>query len=217
MMRHGFSQLPVMTTDREVKGIITWESIATQLQVSEEKPTTVQSCMRPHVEVLESESLFHVIDLIVKHSYVLVRGADRTIAGIVTATDLSLQFRQLSEPFLLLGEIENHLRSLIDNKFTVDELQAAKNPEDADRAIESVADLTLGETIRLLESEANWLKIDVQFDRTIIIHDLNRVRSIRNDVMHFDPDGITEEDHQLLFDFVQFLHQVRRLHPSLRA
>lgn len=214
MMRHDFSQLPVMTTDREVKGVVTWASIATHLQVTSKKPLTVQECMKAHVEVSASESLFRVIDQIVEHSYVLVRGSDKTITGIVTATDLSLQFRQLSEPFLLLGEIENHLRSLIDGRFTAEELQGAKNPGDEDRAIESVADLTLGETIRLLESEENWRKIGVPLDRSVVIRDLNRVRIVRNDVMHFDPDGITPEDHTNLFEFVQFLHEVRRLRQA---
>ena len=170
--------------------------------------------MLPHVEVRQSESLFRVIDRIVEHSYVLVRGDENKISGIVTATDLSLQFRQLSEPFLLLGEIENHLRSLIDGKFTIDELLAARSPEDTDRSIETVADLTLGETIRLLELPENWEKIAVPLDRGVVIRDLNHVRRIRNDVMHFDPDGITLEDHTLLFEFVQFLHQVRRLRQS---
>jgi len=211
MMRHDFSQLPVMTTEREVKGIITWASIATRLQVDANKPQTVQACMIPHVEVPESESLFRVIDHIVEHSYVLVRGGNKTITGIVTATDLSSQFRQLSEPFLLLGEIENHLRSLIDNKFTADELRAAKDAGDEERAVESVADLTLGETIRLLESPQNWERIGVPLDRNVVIRDLHRVREIRNDVMHFDPDGISHEDHATLFAFVQFLHGVRRL------
>lgn len=211
MMRHDFSQLPVMTTEREVKGIVTWASIATRLQIDEEKPQTVQVCMVPHVEVPESESLFRVIDQIVEHSYVLVRGGDKTITGIVTATDLSSQFRQLSEPFLLLGEIENHLRSLIDNRFTADELRAAKDAGDVGRAVESVADLTLGEIIRLLESPENWGKIGVPLDRNVVIRDLHRVRGIRNDVMHFDPDGISPEDHATLFAFVQFLHDIRRL------
>jgi len=42
----------------------------------------------------------------VTHEYVLIRAADRRICGIVTTSDLGLQFLQLGEPFLLLGEIE---------------------------------------------------------------------------------------------------------------
>ncbi|WP_322103952.1 CBS domain-containing protein [Paraburkholderia sp. J41] len=212
MMLRDYSQLPVMTTEREVKGIVTWSSIAHHLQFDGERPVTVQACMQQAVEVPESASLFNVIGLIAEESYVLVRGSDKKITGIVTATDLNEQFQQLSEPFLLLGEIENHIRSLIDGKFTPDELKVLKDPADANRTVESVADLTLGESIRLLESEDNWKKIDVPLDRAVFTGELNEVRRIRNDVMHFDPDGITPEDHDTLRAFVRFLHQIGRLH-----
>lgn len=29
--------------------------------------------------------------------------------------------------------------------------------------------------------------------------------------MHFDPDGITEEDHKLLRHFLQFMHELREI------
>ncbi|ACO74642.1 CBS domain containing protein [Laribacter hongkongensis HLHK9] len=214
MMLNDFSQLPVMTNDRSVKGIITLSSIMNRQHFSSHDSLddlTVQDCMIDHVEVSETASLFSVIDKIVENSYVLVRSADNLISGIVTATDLSMQFRQLSEPFLLLAEIENHLRSLIDRRFTLVELEKAKNQNDDNRAILSVADLTLGEIVRLLEDNENWKKIGVPLDRPIIIEHLNKIRIIRNDVMHFDPDGITDEDHATLLAFVQFLHNICKL------
>lgn len=210
MLRHDFSQLPVMTNDRDVKGIVSWESIGSRLALGR-KIAFVRECMKAHHEVFSNDSLFRVIAQIVEHSYVLVRGEDRTITGIVTTTDLSLQFQQLSEPFLLLSEIENHVRLLIDGRFTADELALAKDSADADRKIASVADLTFGEYIRLLENPASWEKTGLSVDRAIFIRELDQVRRIRNDVMHFDPDGITDDDHQLLLYFVQFLHELRSI------
>ena len=211
MLRHDYSQLPVMTNERDVKGVISWESIAPRLALTSEKPEFVRDYMKAHHEVNSIDSLFRVISRIVEHSYVLVRAQDRSISGIVTTTDLSLQFQQLSEPFLLLAEIENHIRKLIDGKFTVDELSSVKDEADPDRVIETVADLTFGEYIRLLESPDHWLKTGLRVDRKVFVKELDKVRLIRNDVMHFDPDGITDEDHSLLRHFVQFLHDVRRL------
>lgn len=210
MLRHDFSQLPVMPNDRDVKGIISWESIGSRLALGR-KVSVVRECMKAHHEVSSSDSLFRVIAQIVDHSYVLVRGEDRIITGIVTTTDLSLQFQQLSEPFLLLSEIENHVRLLIDGRFTADELASAKDSADAERKIESVADLTFGEYIRLLENPANWAKTGLNVDRTIFVRELDQVRRIRNDVMHFDPDGITDDDHEVLLYFVQFLHELRSI------
>lgn len=210
MLRHDFSQLPVMTNERDVKGMISWESIGSRLALGR-NVTVVRECMKPHHEVFSNDSLFRVIAQIVEHSYVLVRSDDRTITGIVTTTDLSLQFQQLSEPFLLLSEIENHVRLLIDGKFTAEELASSKDSADADRKIESVADLTFGEYIRLLGNPVNWAKTGLTIDRVIFIQELDQVRRIRNDVMHFDPDGITDDDHEVLLYFVQFLHELRSI------
>src|SRR3546814_2085209 len=60
--------------------------------------------------------------------FVLVRAHDKTISGIVTAADLSLQFRTLTEPFLLLSEIETHVRNIVGKKFTAKELGDVRDP-----------------------------------------------------------------------------------------
>jgi CBS domain-containing protein len=209
MLRHDFSQLPVMSNDREVKGIISWETIGSRLAFGLRQVETVRECMKPHYEVKTTDSLFGVIARIVEHSYVLVRGENRTISGIVTTSDLSLQFQQVSEPFLLLSEIENHIRLLIDGKFTADELSSVRDPGDQARLIESVADLTLGEHIRLLENPVNWQKVGLKVDRKTFIRELDKVRGVRNDVMHFDPDGISSDDHDSLRNFLHFMHELR--------
>jgi CBS domain-containing protein len=214
MLRHDYSQLPVMTNERDVKGVVSWESIAPRLALAADKSEFVRDYIKGHHEVNSTDSLFRVIGRIVEHSYVLVRAQDRTISGIVTTTDLSLQFQQLSEPFLLLAEIENHVRKLIDGRFTVDELSSVKDQADPERVIETVADLTFGEYIRLLENPDHWAKTGLRVDRKVFVKELDKVRLIRNDVMHFDPDGITNEDHSLLRHFVQFLHDVRRIAAS---
>jgi CBS domain-containing protein len=87
----NYSQLPVMTTDRDVKGVISWESIGAR-SATNVKGSDVQSYMDDHHEVPVTASLFVAIRTIVEHNYVLIREADRKISGIVTATDIALQF-----------------------------------------------------------------------------------------------------------------------------
>jgi hypothetical protein len=81
--------------------------------------------MVPHHEIRASASIFEAIPLIVAHEYVLIRSDDNRISGIITATDLSQQFRLLSEPFLLLSEIENLVRSIIGDRFSTSDLARA--------------------------------------------------------------------------------------------
>lgn len=211
MLRHDYSQLPVMTSERDVKGVISWESIAPILALTKSESAVVRDYMKPHREINASDSIFSALPRIIEYAYVLVRSSDQRISGIITTTDLSSQFRQLSEPFLLLSEIENHIRKLIDGKFTKDELVSIVNPSDSERVIESVADLTFGEYIRLFENPELWKKTELQIDKKIFTKELDKVRIIRNDVMHFDPDGISKENHELLHNFVRFIHTIQSL------
>lgn len=211
MLRHDYSQLPVMINERDVKGVISWESITPKLALANSQSTFVRDYMKPHREINSMDSIFSALPRVVEYSYVLVRAPDQRISGIITTTDLSTQFKQLSEPFLLLSEIENHIRKLIDGKFTKQELISIVNPSDSERTIESVADLTLGEYIRLFEDPSLWLKTGLKVDKKTFTRELDKVRIIRNDVMHFDPDGISEDDHELLHHFVRFIHTIQNL------
>lgn len=209
MLRHDYSQLPVMTNERDVRGVVSWDSIGPAMTLGQPVPRFVRECMRPHVEVKDTDSLFQVINRIIESSYVLVRDEQRVITGILTTTDLSQQFQDLAEPFLLIGEIENHIRSLIDGRFTQPQLAEVRNENDPDRRIESVADLTLGEHIRLIENPENWARLGLRADRAVFVRELDVVRQLRNDVMHFDSDRITDVERASLRNFVQFVHQLK--------
>ncbi len=210
MLANDFSQLPVMTSERDVKGIVSWVGIGSRLALN--RPVnTAREAMEPHAEISSDASLFSVISLIVAHQYVLVRAADQRIVGIVTTSDVSLQFQELAEPFLLLGEIENHIRRIIAPRFSPGELCAAQHTADGDRNVDSASDLTFGEYKRLLEEPSRWNRLQVNIDRSEFIRLLDRVRSIRNDVMHFDPDSIPEEDLEILREFAGFLRSLQRI------
>jgi len=208
MMLGDYPQLPIMTTDREVKGVITWASIGARF-ASGSPGSTVREFLEPHHEIRADASVFSAIALIVRHGYVLVRAVDNRVTGIVTASDLSLQFQQLSEPFLLLSEIENYIRLLISRSFNLVELEAVRDPSDGARKVETVSDLTFGEYIRLIENDVGWARLGLAIDRKVFCESLERVRTIRNDVMHFDPDGVDPRDLEALRDFARFLQSLK--------
>jgi CBS domain-containing protein len=77
MMANGYSQLPVMTSERDVKGMITWESVARKSVLSG-GCDYVRDCMEGHHEIAADASLFAAIPEIVQSQYVLVlRGTRR--------------------------------------------------------------------------------------------------------------------------------------------
>jgi CBS domain-containing protein len=213
MMTNDFSQLPVMTGIRTVKGMITWRTIGLTYGLGG-APSLVRDSMETDVVVLDADlSLFAAIPRIVANDYGLVRRTDGTY-WIVTTSDLSVRFKDLAEPFLLLSEIENQLRGLLDEHIAQPVLEGARDPEDADRTIDSAADLTLGEVVRLLEQQAVWVKLAPRLDRVEVVKQLDRVRSIRNDVMHFDPEGLDPSDLEALRSFARFLQEFRQWDPT---
>lgn len=204
MLMHDFSQLPVMQNERTVDGLISWKSIGAARAFNRET-NYVRDCME-NVEILGHDtSLFDAIELIARREVVLVRDSERKVSGLVTTTDVSLQFRALAEPFLLLGEIENHIRRLIAGKFSVEQLDAVRNPEDSDRQVSDVSDLTFGEYIRLLEAPENWSELQLNLARPQFVERMAEIRRIRNEVMHFHPDALSGEDLRVLRDTVRFM------------
>lgn len=210
MLANDFSQLPVMTSEITVKGMFSWKSLAQRMGLGY-RCESVSDCLDQHYEVRFDTPLLDAVDMIVQHEAVLVRDGTNKICGIVTTSDLSVQFGELGEPFLLLGEVENHLRSLLHGKFSLSELASARESSDLTRQVQAVSDLSLGEIMRFLEKPERWEHIGLGIDRVVFTKGLDEVRRIRNDVMHFDPDGLSDEDLETLRRFVQFLQRLREI------
>lgn len=209
MMLNDFSQLPVMTSERDVKGVVTWSEIAMRSVLGHAGLRAADFMVEATV-LEETASIFDAIQAIVLKDFVLVRDRHRRISGIVTAADLSLQFRGLSEPFLLLSEIETHVRNLIGQTFPIEELSAARD-QGSTNEVNSVADLTFGEYVHLLQNEDNWNRLGIKIDRRAFCARLDSIRAIRNQVMHFDPDGLDSDDLQTLQEFSLFLKRLESI------
>jgi len=79
-------------------------------------------------------------------------------------------------------------------------LRGFVNPKDEERAkkLKDADDLTFGETVRAIGSSEIWEKLKLGLDRKTLVARLEELREIRNAVMHFHPDGITNEERDLL-------------------
>lgn len=208
MLLNDYSQLPVTKNCRKIQGMISWKSIGSRLSSGVEC-NLVRHCMNPEVKEVRLRSpLLDAVADIASHGYTLVRGAADEIVGIVTTSDLSGEFLELASPFLLIGEIERYLHILAHGRFTREELQAAL-PEGLTAS--GTADLTLGGYCRLLQNPEHWDKLRLQFSRGEFIRRLEDVRRIRNDVVHFRPDGLAPENLQVLQGLVAFLRHLARM------
>ena len=66
-------------------------------------------------------------------------------------------------------------------------------------------DLTFGEYIHIIEQTDKWERLGLNLDKSLFIKMLNDVRLIRNDIMHFEPDGISPSQHKQLASAVRLL------------
>ncbi len=208
MMMHNFSQLPVVSGSRTVHGVITWESVGYGLS-GDGNSELVKDFISTDVTIVDYETpLLDAVSIILENQFVLVQKTDKSLCGIVTMTDITARFLMVSEPFLLLEQIENHIRQILDGKFLVDELREYCQIGDYERAFEYIDDLSFGDYIRVIQKPENWERLQLNIERTHFIKHLDRIREIRNDIMHFDPEGISKEQKEELIKMAKFLSEV---------
>lgn len=212
MITYNYSQLPVMQGEREVKGVITWKSIGEKI-ASGSKSNRVKDFQEEARIVEASWPLLEVIPTIADHGYVLVRQHDKRITGIVTASDLNNEFHIFSEPFLLIREIELHIRSALREKLQNDDFKPLCDLNSSPRKLQDVSELTFGDYVRLLENPTVWARLELQMDRVVLKDLIDTVRRIRNDLVHFDPDPIAPTDIDTLKRAARLMQKHSRVSP----
>ena len=205
MIKHDYSQLPVAQNGRTKGYMVSWRSIG-RARNRKQDCDFVRNCMENIRTVAQDAPLFGAVDRIVRNEVVLVIRHNK-IVGLVTTSDLSRQYHEYAEPFLLLHEIEDRIRKIIDDRLGADDLQDAGHGANDEREIDGALDLTFGEYARVLQRSENWEKLELTIDQRILLKLLDEVRLIRNEVMHFRVDS--SED--LLDEKLEPVRQLRRL------
>jgi CBS domain-containing protein len=200
MVMHDYSQLPVLSGPRTLKGVISWQSIA---RASLAKPhVTLTDAVDPYPKVVyATQELLDQVTTIYDAGFVLVRGADQIITGIVTTADLARQFRDLTTPFFQLGDIEAKLRRCIGHAFSLNDIRGAVGSP----RLESVAKMTFGQYIIVLQDPGRWEQMHwPAIPRALFISELDAVRQIRNRVMHFGVE-LEQADRTKLTSFLRLM------------
>jgi CBS domain-containing protein len=204
MIKHNFSQLPILNNGRDIMGLVSWKSIGIALSLGK-KCKTVLDC-KEDVQVLDiDEPVFKAMNIILEKEVVLVRDKNKIICGIVTSTDIGEQFLILSEPFLLIEQIENLVRRLLDDKLTFDDIKKVLDLSNHGKEVLSLSDLNFGHYIRIIENPTLYTKLNLYVDRVILQKMLEDVRLVRNDVMHFNPEELDRRDLETLRQVLNFL------------
>lgn len=209
MLRHDFSQIPVMRNERDIDGVISWRTIGEAIALGG-TPEFVRECMETKVRILKPDiPLTDAIDEIVRNEFVMVRSKDNLILGPVTTTDLAGRYHALAEPFLLISQIESSIRRILDAHASVAALKAAKFGDD-DRDVKRPEDLTFSEYKTALSNDAVWQKLGLKLDKSEVLAIIEEVRVARNDIMHFHPDDNGEGTVGVLRNAAQALEKIAK-------
>ena len=185
MLLNGYSQLAVLQGTHSLRGAVTWQSIAYARHANPN--ATFADAIIPAHEARYDQELIEILHDLEAWDFVFVRDDKKAVAGIVTTADVVGTYRELSTPFILIGELDQVLRKLISRKFTLEEVCALCDA-DGKRAIDSFDKLEIGDYQRTLENPENWKKLDWPLDRATFIKHLDELRLVRNNVMHFNPE-----------------------------
>jgi predicted transcriptional regulator len=205
MLFENYSQVAVMQGARDVKGMISWESIARRSMQSP-PPSTVQDCMIEARIVNATDALFDTLREVEQYGYVLVRDKGK-ITGIVTATDFATELASMSQAFIIIGTIERLIRSRL-HPCLVEADLGHLEPHSRALADKDFARLTFGENVRLLERPEIWTRLKVSVDKAEFTKRLSVITEIRNDVMHFGPDPLSASERRCLAQMESFLRHV---------
>lgn len=200
MAVRSYSQLAVVDDANRLIGALTWESIA--MAWASGNPKSVRDAMVEAQSVATSEELLSLTRRISEYGYVFVRDADGRVQGIVTAADLTQKFGDDQAPLIQLDEIEKRLGTHVRAHCSDQELieNDVRVPH---------AGKTLGTYVLALKRQPLWDKLGWRgVDQEIMYSLMDRVRMIRNDVMHFSPDPITPQELDTLASAMRMLRLI---------
>lgn len=202
MLTEDFSQLAVMTSPRDLRGAVSWKSIA---KARNANPDAKLSAAIVKAEAVPyTTDLISMLPVIERQEFIFVHGADKSITGIVTLVDVVEAYGQMASPFFMIGRIDQSLRHIIEATFTIKTIIPLVDP-DGLRSITSYGQLTMGDYQRILENPNCWTELGWPLHRKIFCNRLEKIAKIRNNIMHFNNDPLPGDVVSRLQNFVNLL------------
>jgi CBS domain-containing protein len=218
MIKHDFSQLPVVDSDNHPLGMISYESILravsnfrTQLNDLHVRDVMV---VIPKTDLFDlEEDLFGLLKQLKLTNAVLIVDQQKTLVGIVTSYDSTEYFQNRAENLMRIEDIEDAVKNFVLLAFTrVDGTSDDRQLEEAiwhvtpkgeteNKQPKTFDDLTLGQYVSMLTSKKIWSFFEPIFrmPRPSIVALLDDVRNTRNDLAHFREEITIEQSDQLRF------------------
>ncbi|MFE2743383.1 HPP family protein [Streptomyces scopuliridis] len=218
MHTKNYSQLPVLDDQFTLRGVITWQSVTRMYGTGVDK--VLKNAMVDDPPVAEAhQDFFSLLPMISQHGYLLIRGNNGRFTGIVTAADITGRFESTAWPFFVVGEIEFRLRKCLGAKIDAEAILAVQRTGPGKKT-GLITDLMFSGYVKLLKgdqqnaalcarADQNWQALGWSgVSRSQFVHQLGRVKDIRNQIAHFDPEPLSQRLSDDLRQFVGLLRQL---------
>lgn len=204
MLRNDFDQLPVRGGEGVV-GAVTFKSVArlaAAVPDADLESTSVMGALIEPTFVSVDHDMFDLFDTFAVEEYVLV-GSNEQLEGIITRYDVFHFLKEQFRPFIMIGEIEQSLRTLFEREFPdiearIQETLSARAEHDPSYSVPASLDyFNFEEYKRFIASNFEELSAELQHDQEFILQLLEGVRKNRNALFHFRA-GINEIDREII-------------------
>lgn len=222
MISLGISQLPVLQGGRKIQGVISLQSICERLNNGGkvELSDSVKDVMTTAYTLIRiTDHILDVIPVVLDRGYAFVEKFPNSgnILGIITKTDIVELFETETALFVKLGEAENHLRALLNNKIKVTDIE--KLYELGGRTFDkgdpdSLLKLTFGDYEQIINRDELWDKLKLGINQDTLKDLLADTREVRNAIMHFDRDRIDESQVDAVDKLNRLLSSARRFEET---
>lgn len=206
MVRYQYSQLPIIQRSGDGRetcvGVVTALSFLQVLEQQFRKGTSkgIHEILQWPVTrfrvtgepkfAQHSDEILDYIDALSKEDFVLV-GSRTKCVSLVTNSDVVNFFRDKTEIFLLLREIETSLRYIISQclpadqmKETLASLESARKKRNNHKSLSDIHDLSLDELKSVINT--NWDSFRKYFkEKPKTNTQLDYIRELRNKILHF--------------------------------
>ncbi|MBO8203067.1 CBS domain-containing protein [Streptomyces smyrnaeus] len=216
MRTKNYSQVPVVDGITTLHGVVTWSSVAKMYETN--AATVLANAIVDDPPIADSrQDFFSLLPIISEYGYVLVRDNSGQFTGIVTGADITERFDATAWPFFVVGEIEFRLRKCLGAALDPDNIRAL---QPNNKKTGQITDLMFNGYVKLLDghqqnpalrplADQNWQALGwTGVDRVQFVHQLDRVRTIRNMIAHFDPEPLSKRRGDELRQFVGLLRQL---------
>ncbi len=204
MLIADYSQLAVMTGPRDLKGAVSWKSIAKARNAN--RDAKLSAAIFKVDAVPYSADLIDMLPLIQDKEFVFVRGADMSVTGIVTLADVVEVYGQMASPFFMIGRIDQNLRRIIEAALTLGTITALCD-SDGQRELDGCDQLTMGDYQRILENPGCWDQLGWALHRKSFCARLNEIAKVRNNLTHFNNDRLPDDVISMLQNFLSLLQE----------